>query len=72
MSNITTESLPLFYLGGYGGYGTFSRGYKNDGNVAQGRFALGAHAMQYKEWTTPVGKLAFNLVIRCVLPRIRQ
>jgi hypothetical protein len=44
--NITTP--PLFYIGAYGGYGTVSGGYKNDGNVAQGRFELGAHIKEYK------------------------
>lgn len=51
MSNITTQQLSsLLYVGGYGGYGTVSGGYKNDGNVAQGRFTLGIHAKQYKLW----------------------
>lgn len=50
MGDIMTKPAPLFYVGGYGGYGTVSGGYKNDGNVAQGRFALGVHAKQYRQW----------------------
>lgn len=48
---ITQKSSPNFYVGGYGGYGNVSGGYNNDGNVAQGRFTLGIHAIQYKQWT---------------------
>lgn len=50
MGDMNTKPAPLFYVGGYGGYGTVSGGYKNDGNVAQGRFALGVHAKQYRKW----------------------
>lgn len=50
MGDITTTPLPLFYVGGYGGYGTVLGGYKNDGDFAQGRFALGVHAKEYKWW----------------------
>lgn len=51
MGNMATQpSSPLLYVGGYGGYGTVSGGYKNDGNVAQGRFTLGIHAKQYQQW----------------------
>jgi len=48
--DIHPNSAPLFYVGGYGGYGTVSGGYNNDGNFAQGRFTLGVHAKQYKQW----------------------
>lgn len=50
MGDVMVKPRPIFYVGGYGGYGTVSGGYKNDGNVAQGRFTLGVHAKQYKQW----------------------
>lgn len=39
-----------FYIGAYGGYGSISGSYGNDGNFAQGRLALGVHANTYKNW----------------------
>lgn len=50
MGDVMIQPHPIFYVGGYGGYGTVSGGYKNDGNVAQGRFTLGVHTMQCKKW----------------------
>lgn len=50
VSDIAVKPQAIFYVGGYGGYGTVSGGYKKDGNVAQGRFTLGVHAKQYKQW----------------------
>jgi len=38
---------PSFYIGAYGGYGDVSGGYKQDGQVAQGRLALGLRAAEY-------------------------
>lgn len=38
--------LPLS-IGAYGGYGHVDGGYKQDGNVAQGRLALGLHVKEY-------------------------
>jgi len=35
-------------MGAYGGYGNVNGGYKNDGQVTQGRLTLGAHAADYK------------------------
>ena len=50
MGDATIKPAPLFYVGGYGGYGSVLGGYKNDGNVTLGRFALGVHAKQYRKW----------------------
>lgn len=44
------QASPLVYVGGYGGYGTVSGGYKNDGNTAQGRFALGVYSTPFRYW----------------------
>lgn len=41
-----SSSIPLS-IGAYGGYGHVDGGYKQDGNVAQGRFALGLHVRDY-------------------------
>ena len=45
------ETMPVkgspFYIGGYGGYGGYggvSGAYKQDGEFAQGRFAMGFQA----------------------------
>ncbi|WP_392537186.1 hypothetical protein [Legionella sp. 227] len=50
MGDVMIKPHPIFYAGGYGGYGTVSGGYKNDGNVAQGRFTLGVNAKEYRQW----------------------
>nr|AGC71856.1 hypothetical protein [uncultured bacterium A1Q1_fos_2140] len=50
MGDAGLKPHPILYVGGYGGYGTVSGGYKNDGNVAQERFTLGVHIKQYRQW----------------------
>lgn len=43
-------SIPL-YVGAYSGYGHISGGYKQDGDMVQGRFTLGLHFVEYRRWT---------------------
>lgn len=38
-----------FYVGAYGGYGSVSGGYQQDGNFAQGRFVMGLHTPVYQQ-----------------------
>ena len=47
MPTVETTTPAWLYLGAYGGYGDVSGGYKNDGQVAQGRLTLGIHAVDY-------------------------
>lgn len=47
MGNVTPMPTSSFYLGAYGGYGTIDGGYKQDGNVTQGRLSLGWHTPLY-------------------------
>jgi hypothetical protein len=46
-SNCTWWSPERFSIGAYGGYGNDSGAYKEDGQVAQGRLALGFRAVEY-------------------------
>jgi hypothetical protein len=44
---VLSTSSP-FYVGAYGGFGTVSGGFKQDGNVVQGRLSIGSHAKEYR------------------------
>lgn len=46
-SLISWWSASRLYMGAYEGYGNISGGYKNDGQVTQGRLVLGIHAIEY-------------------------